>query len=58
MSIINIKVTSNCNYDCGMCPFHGEGYGADYFQERIEWKSGLRAEGTLPSKRLSIVCER
>lgn len=44
MSIINIIVTSNCNYACGMCPFHGEGYGADYFQERIEWKREMSLE--------------
>ena len=36
--IVNIQVTNNRNYKCGMCPFHGEGYSGDYFGERAEWK--------------------
>ena len=43
-STINIKITSSCNYTCGMCPFHGEGYSADYFQERPEWKREMSLE--------------
>lgn len=39
--IINLKVTSNCNYACGMCPFHGEGYKTDYFGERPELKQDM-----------------
>ena len=39
--LINLKVTSRCNYTCGMCPFHGEGYSADYFGERPEWKRDM-----------------
>ena len=39
--IINIQVTNKCNYTCGMCPFHGEGYGGDYFGERLEWKQEM-----------------
>lgn len=31
---LNIQVTSSCNYKCGMCPFHGEGYSGKYFEER------------------------
>ena len=43
-SILNIRVTSSCNYTCGMCPFHGDGYSADYFQERPEWKREMSLE--------------
>lgn len=39
--LIGIKVTSKCNYTCGMCPFHGEGYSANYFGERPEWKRDM-----------------
>lgn len=39
--IVNIQVTNNCNYKCGMCPFHGEGYNGDYFGERAEWKKDM-----------------
>lgn len=39
--IVNIQVTNNCNYKCGMCPFHGEGYSGDYFGERAEWKKEM-----------------
>lgn len=42
--IINIKIVSSCNYACGMCPFHGDGYSADYFQERPEWKREMSLE--------------
>ena len=42
--IINMQITSSCNYTCGMCPFHGEGYSADYFQERPEWKREMSLE--------------
>ena len=41
---INMQITSSCNYTCGMCPFHGEGYSADYFQERPEWKREMSLE--------------
>lgn len=34
IDMVNIQVTSNCNYKCGMCPFHGEGYSGGYFSER------------------------
>ena len=39
--ILNIQTTSKCNYTCGMCPFHGEGYSGDYFSERLEWKRDM-----------------
>lgn len=42
--ILNIKVTSKCNYKCGMCPFHGEGYSTDYFGERPEWVGEIKLE--------------
>ncbi|CAE11184.1 radical SAM/SPASM domain-containing protein [Wolinella succinogenes] len=34
MKVLNIQVTSSCNYACGMCPFHGDGYSGEYFDER------------------------
>lgn len=36
--IVNIQLTSKCNYACGMCPFHGDGYSQNYFAERTELK--------------------
>ena len=35
---LDIQITAKCNYVCGMCPFHGEGYSGDYFGERPELK--------------------
>lgn len=42
--ILNLRVTSKCNYACGMCPFHGEGYSGDYFGERPELKGDMSLE--------------
>lgn len=42
--ILNIQVTSDCNYKCGMCPFHREGYSANYFSERPELNKGMSLE--------------
>lgn len=39
-----IQVTAKCNYTCGMCPFHGEGYSGDYFGERPELKREMTLE--------------
>ena len=52
-SILNIRVTSSCNYTCGMCPFHGDGYSADYFQERPEWKREMKRNVTRGSRNYS-----
>lgn len=38
MRSLTIRMTSKCNYTCGMCPYHGEDHSVDYFRERIEWK--------------------
>ncbi|MBX7546412.1 hypothetical protein, partial [Helicobacter turcicus] len=41
MFILNLMVTSKCNYTCRMCPFHGNGYSEDYFKERFDWQCDM-----------------
>lgn len=52
MRSLTIRITSKCNYTCGMCPYHGEDYSADYFQERLEWKKEM------PLEEIEIILEK
>ena len=36
LSFLQVKVTAKCNYRCGMCMYHGDGYGETYFSNRPE----------------------
>lgn len=39
--LVDMQVTSKCNYTCPMCHYHGESYNGKYFSERPELKQEM-----------------
>ena len=44
MNVITIRITSKCNYTCGMCPYHGDDYKEEYFNKRPEFNRDMSLE--------------